>query len=180
MAATDLPVFADPEDGYGPTPEDCATTVRMAANAGLCGCTIEDTTADRAEPIHSFESAVARVRAALQAARAVETPFVLTARAENHLHGRPDLADTVRRLTAFAEAGADCLYAPTLPDLAAIRTLVAAVAPKPVTVLIGPRDGMLSAEGLAEVGGAPHQRRRRAGPCGLWRDAARGWLAARR
>lgn len=152
VAATDLPVSADLEDGYGPTPEDCATTVRMAATAGLCGCTIEDTTADPASPIHSFESAVARVSAAVQAARAAQTPFVLTARAENYLHGRPDLDDTVRRLTAFAEAGADCLYAPALPDLAAIRTVVAAVAPKPVNVLIGPRDGMLSAEGLAEVG----------------------------
>ena len=152
VAATDLPVSADLEDGYGPTPEDCATTVRMAVAAGLCGCTIEDTTADPASPIHGFDSAVARVRAAILAARAYPTPFVLTARAENFLHGRPDLDDTVRRLTALAEAGADCLYAPALPDLAAIRTVVAAVAPKPVNVLIGPRDGMLSAQDLAEAG----------------------------
>ena len=152
VAATDLPVSADLEDGYGPTPEDCAATVRMAAAAGLCGCTIEDTTADPASPIHSFEHAVMRVRAAVAAARALPTPFVLTARAENFLHGRPDLDDTVRRLVAFAEAGADCLYAPALPDLAAIRTVVAAVAPKPVNVLIGPRDGMVSAERLADIG----------------------------
>ena len=152
VAATDLPVSADFEDGYGPTPEDCGTTVRMAAAAGLCGCTIEDTTADPASPIHSFENAVARVRAAALATRAAPTPFVLTARAENFLHGRPDLDDTVRRLVAFAEAGADCLYAPALPDLAAIRTVVAAVAPRPVNVLIGPRDGLLSAERLAEAG----------------------------
>jgi len=152
VAATDLPVSADLEDGYGPTPEDCAATVQMAAAAGLCGCTIEDTTADPASPIHAFETAVARVRAAAQAARAAPTPFVLTARAENYLHGRPDLDDTVRRLVAFAEAGADCLYAPALPDMACIRTVVAAVAPLPVNVLIGPRDGLLSAESLAAAG----------------------------
>jgi len=150
--ATDLPVSADLEDGYGPTPEDCASTVHLAAAAGLCGCTIEDTTADPASPIHAFDAAVARVRAAAGAARAAPFPFVLTARAENYLHGRPDLDDTVRRLVAFAEAGADCLYAPALPDMASIRTVVAAVAPRPVNVLIGPQDGLLSAESLAEAG----------------------------
>ena len=93
-----------------------------------------------------------RVRAAAAAARALPTPFVLTARSENFLHGRSDLDDTVRRFVAFAEASADCLYAPALPDLATIRTVVAAVAPKPINVLIGPRDGMLIAERLAEVG----------------------------
>lgn len=150
--ATDLPVSADLEDGYGPTAEDCAATVRMAAAAGLCGCTIEDTTADPASPIHAFDSAVAGVRAAVRAARAAPIPFMLTARAENYLHGLPDLDDTVRRLVAFAEEGADCLYAPALPDMASIRTVVAAVAPRPVNVLIGPRDGLLSAESLAEAG----------------------------
>lgn len=151
-AAADLPVSADFEDGYGPTPEDCAATVRMAAAAGLCGCTIEDTTADPASPIYSFDAAVARVRAAAHAARAAPIPFVLTARAENYLHGRPDLDDTVRRLVAFADAGADCLYAPALPDMASIRTVIAAVAPRPVNVLMGPRDGLLSAEILADAG----------------------------
>lgn len=152
VAATPLPVSADLEDGYGPAPEDCAATVRHAAEAGLCGCTIEDTTADPAAPIHGFDAAVARVRAAVAAARAAPNPFVLTARAENFLHGIADLDDTVRRLTAFAEAGADCLYAPALPDLAAIRTVVAAVAPRPVNVLIGPRDGTLALAALAEAG----------------------------
>jgi len=97
VAATHLPVSADLEDGYGPSPEDCAETMRLAAAAGLCGCTIEDTTADPADPIHAFDVAVTRVRAAVAAARAAPHPFVVTARAENFLHGRPDLADTMRR-----------------------------------------------------------------------------------
>ncbi len=150
--AAELPVSADLEDGYGPDPAAPAETVRLAAEAGLCGCTIEDTTADPARPIHGFDAAVARVRAAAAAARAAPHPFVLTARAENFLHGRPDLADTVRRLTAFAEAGADCLYAPALPSLDAIRAVVAAVAPKPVNVLSGPRDGWVPLAVLAEAG----------------------------
>ncbi len=152
IAATDLPVSADLEDGYGATPEDCAQTVRLAASAGLCGCTIEDTTADPASPIHRFDAAVARVRAAALAARVAPHPFVLTARAENFLHGRPDLGDTIRRLVAFAEAGADCLYAPGLPSMEAIRAVVAAVAPKPVNVLNGPRDGLVPQAILAEAG----------------------------
>jgi 2-methylisocitrate lyase-like PEP mutase family enzyme len=152
VAAADLPVSADLEDGYGATPEDCATTVRLAAEAGLCGCTIEDTTANPADPIHGFDHAVARVRAAVDAARSAPHPFVLTARSENFLHGKPDLDDTVRRLVAFAEAGADCLYAPGLPDLAAIRTVVAAVAPRPVNVMAGPRDGLVLMPALAETG----------------------------
>lgn len=152
VAATLLPVSADLEDGYGPSPEDCAETVRLAGAAGLCGCTIEDTTADPANPIHAFDVAVRRVRAAVAAARAAAHPFVLTARAENYLHGRADLDDTVRRLAAFAEAGADCLYAPGLPTLEAIRTVVAAVAPKPVNVLAGPRDGLVPVQTLAEAG----------------------------
>lgn len=150
--ATALPVSADLEDGYGPSPDDCAATVRAAVAAGLCGCTIEDTTADPASPIHGFDAAVARVAAAARAARAAPHPFVLTARAENFLHGRPDLDDTVRRLVAFADAGADCLYAPALPDLDAIRAVVAAVAPRPVNVLLGPRDGLVPLATLAAAG----------------------------
>ncbi len=148
VRATTLPVSADLEDGYGPSPKDCAETVRQAVAAGLCGCTIEDTTADPADPVHGFDTALARVRAAVVAARAAPRPFVLTARAENFLHGRPDLGDTVRRLVAFAEVGADCLYAPALPDLAAVRTVVVAVAPKPVNVLAG----SLDIAALAEAG----------------------------
>lgn len=152
VAATGLPVSADLEDGYGADPANCAETVRLAADAGLCGCTIEDTTGDPMSPIHGFDAAVARVRAAVTAARAAPHPFVLTARAENFLHGRPDLDDTVRRLAAFAEAGADCLYAPALPSLDSIRTVVTAVAPRPVNVLSGPRDGLVPMAVLAAAG----------------------------
>ncbi|MDO9710173.1 isocitrate lyase/PEP mutase family protein [Paracraurococcus lichenis] len=152
LVETDLPVSADFEDGFGPAPEACAATVRAAIEAGLAGCTIEDTTRDAAAPIHGFDAAVARVRAAVAAVREKGRPFVLTARAENFLHGRPDLEDTIRRLVAFAEAGADCLYAPALPDLEAIRRVVAAVAPKPVNVLIGPRAGLVPMADLAAAG----------------------------
>ncbi|WP_149536573.1 isocitrate lyase/PEP mutase family protein [Siccirubricoccus phaeus] len=152
LAETDLPVSADLEDGYGPAPEDCALTVRAAGEAGLAGCTIEDTTGNPAAPIHEFDAALARVKAAIAAAHALGRPFVLTARAENFLHGRPDLEDTIRRLTAFAEAGADCLYAPALPDMAAIRRVVQAVAPKPVNVLAGPRAGLVPLAELAAAG----------------------------
>ncbi len=152
VAATALPVSADLEDGYGPAPADCADTVRAAIEAGLCGCTIEDTTADPAAPLHGFDAAVARVRAAVAAARGAPHPFVLTARAENFLHGAPDLDDTIRRLAAFAEAGADCLYAPGLPSMAAIRAVVAAVAPLPVNVLTGPRDGLVTLDALRQAG----------------------------
>jgi 2-methylisocitrate lyase-like PEP mutase family enzyme len=152
LAETSLPVSADLEDGYGPAPEACAAIVRAAIEAGLAGCTIEDTTGDPAAPIHGFDAAVARIRAAVAAAREGGRPFVLTARAENFLHGRPDLDDTLRRLTAFAEAGADCLYAPGLPDIDAIRRVVQAVAPRPVNVLLGPRSGLVPLAVLAEAG----------------------------
>lgn len=152
VGAVELPVSADLEDGFGPLPEDVAATVTAAVGAGLCGCTIEDTTADPAAPVHGFDAAVERVAAAVRAARAAPHPFVLTARAENFLHGRPDLDDTLRRLVAFAEAGADCLYAPGLPDEAAIRAVVRAVAPRPVNVLIGPREGAVPLARLADWG----------------------------
>ncbi|MGB6519638.1 MAG: isocitrate lyase/phosphoenolpyruvate mutase family protein [Candidatus Cybelea sp.] len=153
-----LPVNGDLEDGFGAQPEECAATVRAAIEAGLAGLGIEDTTADSARPIHDFDTAVARVRAAAHAARG---RIVFTGRTDNFLNGRPDLDDTIRRLTAFAEAGADVLYAPGLPDMAAISAVVRAVAPKPVNVLIGPDDGavplaQLSAAGVrrVSVGGA--------------------------
>jgi 2-methylisocitrate lyase-like PEP mutase family enzyme len=153
-----LPVNGDLEDGYGAEPEECAATVRAAIAAGLAGLGIEDTTADPARPIHDFDDAVARVRAAARAARG---RILLTGRTDNFLNGREDLDDTIRRLTAFAEAGADVLYAPALPDMQAIVAVVRAVAPKPVNVLIGPGDGAvplprLSAAGVrrVSVGGA--------------------------
>src|SRR5262245_51601701 len=110
VEATDLPVSADLEDGFGPRPEDVAETIRHAAAAGLVGCTIEDTTADPAHPIHDFGLAVERIAAAVEAARSPPFPFMLTARAENYQFGRPDLDDTIRRLRAFEQAGADVLY----------------------------------------------------------------------
>jgi 2-methylisocitrate lyase-like PEP mutase family enzyme len=156
-----LPVNGDLEDGFGADPQDCAATVRAAIESGLAGVGIEDTTADSARPIHEFDLAVERVRAA---ARAASGRIVLTGRTDNYLHGRTDLADTIARLAAFAEAGADVLYAPGLPDMDAIRAVVAAVAPKPVNVLIGPSKPVplaeLSAAGVrrVSVGGALYRR----------------------
>jgi len=130
-----LPVNGDLEDGFGPSPDDCAATVEAAIAGGLAGLGIEDTTANPADPIHGFDAAVARIAAAAKAAKG---RIVLTGRTDLYLHGRPDLDEVIRRLTAFAEVGADVLYAPCLPDLDAIRKVVAAVAPKPINVLIGP------------------------------------------
>jgi 2-methylisocitrate lyase-like PEP mutase family enzyme len=143
--ASGLPINGDLEDGFGPAPEDCVLTVRAAIAAGLAGLGIEDTTADPAQPIHAFDDAVARVRAAAVAAR---ERIVLTGRTDNFINGRPDLDDTIRRLTAFAEAGADVLYAPGLPNLQAVAAVVRAVAPKPVNVLWM---GGLASASLAEV-----------------------------
>lgn len=144
-----LPVNGDLEDGYGPAPDDCVATVEAAIAGGLAGLGIEDTTADPARPIHDFDAAVARMRAAAGAARG---RILLTGRTDNFLNGRPDLDDTIRRLTAFAEAGADVLYAPGLPDMEAIRAVVRAVAPKPVNVLIGPFGGWVPLADLAAAG----------------------------
>jgi 2-methylisocitrate lyase-like PEP mutase family enzyme len=144
-----LPVNGDLEDGFGPDPQDCVATVRAAIDAGLGGLGIEDTTADPAGPIHDFDAAVARVRAAAGAARG---KIVLTGRTDNFINDRPDLDDTIRRLTAFAEAGADVLYAPGLPDMDAIVAVVRAVSPKPVNVLIGPDDGIVPLAELSAVG----------------------------
>ncbi|HZY96961.1 MAG TPA: isocitrate lyase/phosphoenolpyruvate mutase family protein [Candidatus Cybelea sp.] len=146
---SDLPINGDLEDGFGPDPEDCAVTVRAAIEAGLAGLGIEDTTADPAHPIHGFDHAVARVRAAAQAALG---RIMLTGRTDNFLQNRLDLDDTIRRLSAFAEAGADVLYAPFLPSTEAIVAVVRAVAPKPVNVLIGPGDGVVSLEELSAAG----------------------------
>lgn len=144
-----LPVNGDLEDGFGPDPEDCVATVRAAIDAGLGGLGIEDTTADPERPIHDFDAAVARVRAAAGAARG---KIVLTGRTDNFINDRPDLDDTIRRLAAFAEAGADVLYAPGLPDMDSIVAVVRAVAPKPVNVLIGPGDGTVPIAELSAAG----------------------------
>lgn len=135
VAATTLPVSADLENGFGHAPGDCARTLRAAAEAGLAGGSIEDATGDPAEPIYEFRHAVERIAAAAEVARAL--PFVLTARAENFLHGRPDLDDTIARLQAFAAAGAEVLYAPGLRELAQIRAVCEALEGFPVNVVMG-------------------------------------------
>jgi 2-methylisocitrate lyase-like PEP mutase family enzyme len=147
--ATHLPVSADLEDGFGRPPEMCAETIRLAADTGLAGGSIEDATGDPNNPIYGFHLAVERVAAAAKAAH--DCQFLLTARAENFLHGRPDLADTIRRLQAFAEAGADVLYAPGLPSLEAIREVCASVF-KPVNVVMGLKGATFSVEELAAAG----------------------------
>ncbi|HEY0936709.1 MAG TPA: isocitrate lyase/phosphoenolpyruvate mutase family protein [Trebonia sp.] len=144
-----LPVNGDFEDGYGRTPPDVAATVEAAAGAGLAGIGIEDTTGDPDRPIRDFDDAVARVRSAVTAAAG---RIVVTGRTDNFIQGRPDLDDTIRRLTAFAEAGADVLYAPYPPDLDSVRAIVRAVAPKPVNVLISPADQTLTVAELQQAG----------------------------
>ncbi|HEY0524046.1 MAG TPA: isocitrate lyase/phosphoenolpyruvate mutase family protein [Stellaceae bacterium] len=152
VEASDLPVSADLENGFGHAPEDAAETIRLAAEtAGLVGGSIEDTTGDRERPIYDFTLAVERVAAAAETARSLPFPFMLTARAENFLFGHRDLDETIRRLQAYEAAGADVLYAPGLPTLDAIRTVCAAVS-KPVNIvagLVGPR---FTVADLAEAG----------------------------
>jgi len=150
-SATDLPVNADLENGYADDPEEAATIIRLAAEAGIVGGSIEDATGDPARPIYDFDLAVERVAAAARVARSLPFPFTFTARAENYLHGRPDLGDTIRRLQAFAAAGADVLYAPGLRDLETIRQVVAAVQ-KPVNVVMSSADPEITARQLAQAG----------------------------
>lgn len=149
VAATHLPVSADLGNGFGHAPDVCAQTIRAACDIGLVGGSIEDATGDPGAPIYPLTEAVERVRAAADAAR--DLPFVLTARAENHLWGSADLADTITRLKAYSEAGADVLYAPGLPDLKAIKAVCQAV-DKPVNVVMGLREPTYSVAQLAEAG----------------------------
>lgn len=149
--ATSLPVNADLENGFADDPAGAAEAVRMAAEAGAVGASIEDHTGDRRTPIYELELAVDRVRAAVEAAHALPIPLVLTARAENLLHGVHDLDDTIRRLRAFSDAGADVLYAPGLRTLDEMRTVVSSV-DKPVNVVMGFADPSITLEQLAEIG----------------------------
>lgn len=149
VEATDLPVSADLEDGFGTSAAQCAETVSQAIDTGLVGGSIEDATGYDDNPIHDFELAVERVSAAAEAAR--NRPFLLTARAENYLWGRPDLDDTIARLRAYSAAGADVLYAPGLPDLDSIKALCAAL-DKPVNVVMGLGNRHWTVEQLAGVG----------------------------
>jgi len=146
---TGLPVNGDTEDGFGPEPEDAVATVEAAIAAGLAGVAIEDTTADPSKPIHDFDTAVERVR---QAAKAAKGRIVITARTDSFLHGMDDLDAAIKLLVAFAEAGADVLYAPSPKDMDAIRAIVKAVAPKPVNVVVRPKSGVVPVAELESAG----------------------------
>lgn len=149
--ASILPVSADLEGGFGDAPEDCAKTIRLAAEAGVVGGSIEDATGRPGDPIYEFEAAVERVAAAAEAARALLFRFTLTARSENFLHDRPNLADTIMRLQAFQDAGADVLYAPGLTRPEDIETVVKEV-DRPVNVLMGMKGVRLTVEDLNQLG----------------------------
>ncbi|MEU1533900.1 isocitrate lyase/PEP mutase family protein [Streptomyces fagopyri] len=146
---TGLPVNGDFEDGYGDTSADVAATVEAAAESGLAGIGIEDTSGDPDQPIRDFDEAVSRVRKAVDAAKG---RIVVTGRTDNFIQGRPDLDDTIRRLTAFADVGADVVYAPFPPSLDALAAIVTAVAPTPVNVLVSPADKVLTVAELQNAG----------------------------
>ncbi|MFD8007968.1 isocitrate lyase/PEP mutase family protein [Streptomyces mirabilis] len=146
---TGLPVNGDFEDGYGDTPEDVAATVEAAVESGLAGIGVEDTSGDPDMPIRDFDEAVSRVRSAVDASKG---RIVVTGRTDNFIQGRPDLDDTIRRLTAFAEVGADVVYAPFPPDRDALVAIVTAVAPTPVNVLVSPSDKVLTVAELQQAG----------------------------
>jgi 2-methylisocitrate lyase-like PEP mutase family enzyme len=150
-AATSLPVSADLENLYADEPREAARMITLAAETGLVGGSIEDATGRADQTIYDFDRAVERVHAAVEAARGLPFPFVLTARAENLIQGRPDLDDTIRRLQAYEKAGADVLYAPGLKDLATIRTVVASVS-KPVNVVMTHGDPSITLAQLEEAG----------------------------
>lgn len=151
VGATDLPVAVDLENGFADDPAECAKSILRAAEAGAVGGSIEDFTGREDGPIYCFEHAVARIKAAVAAARSLPFPFMLTARAENYLHGNPNIDDTIRRLKAFADAGADVLYAPGLRSAEEVLAVVRAVAPKPVNVLMS--GGLkLTVQELSEMG----------------------------
>ena len=136
-AAADVPVNADFEDGFATMPTDVARNVKIATTTGIAGLSIEDSSGDEAEPLFDFTLAVERISAARRAIDESGTGILLTARSEGFIVGRPDLAETIKRLTAYAEAGADCLYAPGLSTTQDVSAVVKAVAPKPVNVLVG-------------------------------------------
>jgi len=150
-AATDLPVSGDLEKGFGDSPEIVAKTIRLAAEAGLVGGSIEDATGDANRPLFDLGLATERVAAAVQAARSLPFPFVVTGRTENYLRNNPDLDDTIKRLQAFEQAGADALFAPGLPDLESVRAVCAAVS-KPVNFMVGIRGKSFTVAELAAVG----------------------------
>jgi len=150
-SATELPVSADLENGFGDSPAIAAETIKLAAAAGVIGGSIEDATGRADHPIYEIDHAVERVRAAVEAVRSLSFPFTLTARAENYLHGRPDLKDTIRRLLAYQAAGADVLYAPGLATKDDIAAVVRAV-DRPVNVVMGLKGVQLSLAELSALG----------------------------
>ena len=170
--ATDLPVSADLGNGFGDAPEVVAETIRLAAEVGLVGCTIEDATGNPASPLYDAGLAVERIAAAVQAARALTFPFMLTARAHNFLYASPSLEDTIRLLQAFQESGADVLFAPGLPDLASVRAVCAAVS-KPFNFMVGIKGKSFSVRELAAAG-----VRRISLATSLYRAAMTGFLEA--
>ena len=174
VEATDLPVSADLGNGFGDAPEAVAETVRLAAEAGLVGCTIEDSTGNPDSPLYDVRLAVERIAAAAQAARALPFPFILTARAHNFLYAAPSLDDTIRRLQAFEKAGADVLFAPGLPDLAAVRAVCAALT-KPFNFMVGIKGKSFSVDELVAAG-----VRRISLATSLYRAAMTGLLDAAR
>lgn len=149
VEAVNIPVSADMQNGFGDSPEACAQTIHQAVLVGLAGGSIEDASADTTNPIYEFDFAVERIRAAVETAKKLN--FVLTARAENYLHGRPDIDDTIRRLQAFEKAGADVLYAPGIKSLDEIKLLCSSVT-KPVNVVMGLVGADYTVEQLAEAG----------------------------
>jgi 2-methylisocitrate lyase-like PEP mutase family enzyme len=149
--ATDLPVSADLGKGFGDTPEVVAETVRLAAEAGLVGCTIEDATGNSDHPLYDEGLAVERIAAAAQEARSLPFPFILTARAHNFLYASPSLEETIRRLQAYEKAGADVLFAPGLPELDSVRTVCSAVS-KPFNFMVGIKGKSFSVPELAAAG----------------------------
>lgn len=151
VEATDLPMNVDLENGFAHEPKEAAEAIRLAAEAGASGGSIEDSTGDDKDPIYAFDLAVARVKAASEVAHAQPVPFLLTARAENLINGRKDMGDTIRRLKAYADAGADVLYAPGLRNVAEVREVVAAVS-RPVNVVTGWLDPDITVAQLAEAG----------------------------
>lgn len=174
VEATDLPVSADLEKGFGDAPETVAETVRLAAEAGLVGCTIEDTTGNPEHPLYETELAVERIVAGAEAAGGLPFPFMLTARAHNLLYGAPSLDETIKRLQAFERAGAAVLFAPGLPDLAAVKAVCAAVT-KPVNFMAGIKRKSFS---VAELTAAGVKRISLA--TSLYRVAMTGFLEAAR
>lgn len=151
VEATELPVSADLEKGFGDAPETVGETIRLAAQAGLVGGSIEDSTGNRERPFYGMTQAVERVAAAVEAARSLPFPFMLTARAENFIRGNPDLDDTIARLKAFEDAGADVLFAPGLPDLDAVRAVCAALS-KPFNFMVAIRGRSFSVPELQAAG----------------------------